>query len=202
MNKRRKLALMAGGSIIALSAVCGAVSANTPIDALAEGEETSQESLVSSSEEPITSKTADDIINEVWNKQVLGTTIGTIVGSIASVCIAFFASHKNRVDLKSALEVSRTSAQQLIEAHAYMDEVKQELKINDAKFDQAMKALLTTSELLSKTSERLEKVEQDNIDLKDALEQLKAVLVTMVQHDPDLVKSDTYKEIEKILGGK
>lgn len=193
------LCLLAGASVgMSIASFCN----TTPAVVHAEGEESSEEPVISS-EEPevqeeeqkgneITWENIEAKVKEISNYQVLGMTIGTIVGGLASIGVTFLFKKAEKIELHKFTEISRGANAQY---DAFMKKAE-EFTTNYGILQEEFEEFKTESALI------ISKLKDNNALLKDMIEEEKKArleerkfFLDMLSHNKDAVASGLAEEL-------
>lgn len=193
------LCLLAGASVgMSIASFCN----TTPAVVHAEGEESSEEPVISS-EEPevqeeeqkgneITWENIEAKVKEISNYQVLGMTIGTIVGGLASIGVTFLFKKAEKIELHKFTEISRGANAQY---DAFMKKAE-EFTTNYGILQEEFKEFKTESALI------ISELKDNNALLKDMIEEEKKArfeerkfFLDMLSHNKDAVASGLAEEL-------
>lgn len=193
------LCLLAGASVgMGIASFCN----TNPVVVHAEGEESSEEPVISS-EEPetqeeeskskeITWENIETKVKEISNYQVLGMTIGTIVGGLVSIGITYLFKKAEKIELHKFTEISRGVNHQY---EAFMKKAE-EITTNYGILQNEFKEFKEESAFI------IGELKDYNALLKEAIEEEKKArleerkfFLDMLSHNKDAVASGLAEEL-------
>ena len=175
---------------------------STPTVVFAEGEESSEEPVISS-EEPeanegeektkeVTWENIEAKVKEISNYQVLGMTIGTIVGGLASIGITYLFKKAEKIELHKFTEISRGVNHQYEAFMKKAEEITTNYGILQNEFKEFKEESAFIIGELKENNELLKDVVEE--EKKARLEERKFFL-DMLSHNKDAVASGLAEEL-------
>ncbi len=182
---------------------------STPTVVYAEGEESSEEPAISSEdpevqeEEPgettTTWENIENKVKEISNYQVLGMTIGTIVGGLVSIGITYFFKKAERMELHNFSEISRGIGTK----YEFFMKKAEELTTNYGILQEEFK------EFKKESAHVISELNENNALLKEIIEEEKKarleerkMFLDMLSHNKEAVASGLAEELIKYFEDK
>lgn len=136
--------------------------------------------------------------NQIKDIQVAGTTIGAIAGAIVGAIVSAIPAIINRSNIKKAIENGGVCQENVVKVNEVLSCVQEKFGIVNENYAKAIEAVNMLSEELKTVKASLEQAEenyvalkQDNVALRHDNEQLREIIVLMVNHTKEYVANGT-----------
>lgn len=135
--------------------------------------------------------------NEIKDIQVAGTTIGAIAGAVVGAIVSMIPALLNRSNIKQAISTVALT-KEIVDSNAELAEnVKKDFNITNENYNKAISSMKDISAELEKTKNLLVKVSEENTVIKTENEELKDILLNIVNHSKELIANGVAEAINK-----
>ena len=135
--------------------------------------------------------------NEIKDIQVAGTTIGAIAGAVVGAIVSMIPALLNRSNIKQAISTVALT-KEIVDSNTELAEnVKKDFNITNENYNKVISSMKDISAELEKTKNLLVKVSEENTVIKTENEELKDILLNIVNHSKELVANGVAEAINK-----
>lgn len=164
------------------------------IMAVAEETQTSAEAEPTDEEKSRLQEIIDELTakyNQIKDIQVAGTTIGAIAGALVGAIVSAIPALLNRQNIKKAIENVGVCQENVSKVGEVLTVVQEKFDVTNENYVKAVEAVNALSKELKDIKASLEVAEENYAALKQDNDQLREIVVLMVNHTKEYVANGT-----------
>ena len=165
------------------------------------------ESELESSEEELTEEEKAEIkdllaelkakYQDIRDRQIFGTTIGTIIGTVVGAVVSMIPALLNRKNIKNAIEEVALTRQIVDSNEKLAKKLKEDYQITNEHYDKVVNEMGNINAILATTQKMLEKVSEENAEIKAENKELKELILDLFSHSEVLVALGVSEDVFK-----